>query len=69
VTTALLMNRQIKVQGIIVGNRQHQLDMIAAINATGMKPVLDQHFPLAQLGDAFRHQASGQHFGKIIVDI
>ncbi|HMT43033.1 MAG TPA: NAD(P)-dependent alcohol dehydrogenase [Chakrabartia sp.] len=69
VTTALLMNRQIKVKGIVVGNRQHQMDMIAAINATGMKPVLDQHFPLAQLGDAFRHQASGQHFGKIIVDI
>lgn len=69
VTTALLMNRQIKVKGIVVGNRQHQLDMIAAINATGMKPVLDRHFPLAQLGDAFRHQASGQHFGKIIVDI
>lgn len=69
VTTALLMNRQIKVKGIVVGNRQHQMDMIAAINATGMKPVLDQHFPLAQLGDAFRHQASGQHFGKIIVHI
>lgn len=69
VTTALLMNRQVKVKGIVVGNRQHQLDMIAAINATGMKPVLDRHFPLAQLGEAFRHQESGRHFGKIVVDI
>lgn len=69
VMTALLMHRNLKIQGITVGSRQQQLDMIAAINATGMKPVLDQHFPLAHLGDAFRHQESGRHFGKIVVDI
>jgi NADPH:quinone reductase-like Zn-dependent oxidoreductase len=34
-----------------------------------IKPVLDQHFPLARLADAFRHQASGAHFGKIVVEI
>ena len=43
--------------------------MIAAIEANGLKPVLDQHFPLADLADAFRHQESGKHFGKIVVDI
>ena len=69
VSTVMLMGKQLRVQGLTVGSRQHQLDMIAAINIIGLKPVLDQHFPLEQLGDAFRHQESGTHFGKIIVDI
>lgn len=69
VMTALLMARNLRVQGITVGSRQHQLDMISAINATRVRPVLDQHFPLEALGDAFRHQASNTHFGKIVVDI
>ncbi|MEL6874807.1 MAG: zinc-binding dehydrogenase, partial [Pseudomonadota bacterium] len=46
-----------------------QEEMIAAINANGIKPVLDKSFSLAQLADAFRHQESGQHFGKIVVAI
>ncbi len=69
VATALLMSKNLRVQGLTVGSRQHQLDMIAAIDATGIKPVLDKHFPLAQLADAFRYQETGAHFGKIIVDI
>lgn len=69
VTTAILMARQIRVQGLTVGSRQQQLDMIDAINVNGIKPVIDRHFPLAELADAFRHQASGAHFGKIVVDI
>ena len=69
VATVTLMAKQIRVQGLTVGSRQQQIDMIAAINVTGIKPVIDKHFPLAQLGDAFRHQESGAHFGKIVVDI
>lgn len=69
VSTVMLMGKQLRVQGLTVGSQQQQRDMIAAINVWGMKPVLDQHFPLAKLGDAFRHQESGTHFGKIVVDI
>jgi NADPH:quinone reductase-like Zn-dependent oxidoreductase len=43
--------------------------MIRAIDANGLKPVIDRHFPLAELGAAFRHQESGTHFGKICIDI
>ena len=69
VATAMLMAKQLRVIGLTVGSRQQQLDMIAAIEANNIKPVLDQHFPLAQLADAFRHQAANAHFGKIVVDI
>ena len=69
VSTAALMAKQIRLIGLTVGSRQHQLDLITALEATGIKPILDKHFPLADLGDAFRHQAANAHFGKIVVDI
>ena len=69
VSTVMLMAKQLRVQGLTVGSQQQQREMIAAINVWGVKPILDQSFPLAHLGDAFRHQESGTHFGKIVVDI
>ena len=69
VQTALLMTKNLRVQGLTVGNRQQQLDMIAAIEANGIRPVISDHFPLEQLADAFRHQIANKHFGKIAVDI
>ena len=69
VQTAMLMFKNLRVQGLTVGSRAMQLDMIAGIEANGIRPVIDSHFPLADLADAFRHQASGSHFGKIVVDI
>jgi NADPH:quinone reductase-like Zn-dependent oxidoreductase len=69
VPTALLMGKQIRLIGVTVGSRRAQLDMIRAIDATGIKPVIDGHFALASLGEAFRHQEAGRHFGKIAIDI
>jgi len=69
VPTMMLMAKQIRLIGITVGTRRQQQDMIRAINQNGIRPVIDRHFPLAELGAAFRHQESGTHFGKICVDI
>lgn len=66
VNTAMLMGMQIRLIGLTVGSRQSQQDMIRAIDANGIKPVLDQTFPLEGLADAFRRQESNQHFGKIV---
>jgi len=46
-----------------------QLRMIAAIEATGIEPVISDRFALADLADAFRHEQEQKHFGKIVVDI
>ena len=54
---------------VAVGSRQMQLDMLRAIEANGIRPVLDRHFPLAELAEAFAYQASNRHFGKIVVEI
>ena len=38
------------------------------IEAGRIKPVIDSSFPLERLADAFRHQESNTHFGKICVE-
>jgi NADPH:quinone reductase-like Zn-dependent oxidoreductase len=68
INTALLMSMQIRLMGITVGARQHQQDMVRAIDANGIRPVLDESFGLEKLADAFRRQESNQHFGKIVVE-
>lgn len=69
VPTARLMVKQARIQGITVGSRRHQLDLIRACEAGGLKPVIDRSFPLMQLADAFRYQESGAHFGKICITV
>ncbi|MEQ9464996.1 MAG: NAD(P)-dependent alcohol dehydrogenase [Haliea sp.] len=69
VPTAELFQKNARISGITVGSRAQQLDMIAAVEAGGIQPVIDSRYPLEQLADAFRHQESQQHFGKICVDI
>jgi len=69
VPTAAIFAKNITVSGITVGSRQHQEDMIAGIEAAGIKPVLDIDFPLDEIAAAFAHQASGAHFGKITLSL
>ena len=61
--------KQVRLQGVLVGSRSQQQDMIRAINANGMRPVIDRHFPLTDIVEAFKYQETNQHFGKIILDI
>ncbi|ROL86624.1 NAD(P)-dependent alcohol dehydrogenase [Pseudomonas protegens] len=65
VPTAALMAKQQRLQGLIVGSRQHQVEMIRGLEATGIKPIIDSTFPLAEIAKAFAHEASGAHLGKI----
>jgi NADPH:quinone reductase-like Zn-dependent oxidoreductase len=65
VPTAELFQKNAMISGITVGSRANQEDMIKAINANGIKPVIDRSFGLEELAEAFRLQESQQHFGKI----
>lgn len=69
VSTSQLLRKHIRLQGLMVGNREQQQDMVRAIDATGIRPVIDSHYPLEDLAKAFAHQASGKHFGKICIDL
>jgi len=69
VPTAALFSANLTVSGITVGSRQDQEDMIAAIETSDIRPVLDQDFPLDEIAGAFAHQASQKHFGKITLSV
>ena len=60
--------RHIRVDGIAVGSVTQLRDLVAFLTTHDIRPVIDRHFPLKQLADAFRYQLSGAHFGKIILD-
>lgn len=61
--TALV--KQLRLQGVLVGSRTQQQDMVRAINASGIKPVIDKTYPLEEIVNAFKYQETNQHFGKI----
>ena len=67
VVTALI--KQLRLQGLIVGSRTQQKDMVKAIDANGMRPIVDKVFPLENIVDAFRYQESNKHFGKICLEM
>ncbi len=68
VPTALLMARQARLQGLLVGSRRDQADFVRALEATGLRPVIDRRHHLAEAADAFRQMESARHFGKIVLE-
>lgn len=67
IITALV--KQLRLQGLIVGSRTQQQDMVRAIDANHMRPVIDKVFPLENIVDAFRYQETNKHFGKICLEM
>jgi NADPH:quinone reductase-like Zn-dependent oxidoreductase len=67
---AVVQAKRLRLQGVTVGSRRDQLDMVRAIEANGIRPVVDhRRFPLEALPEAFRHLQAGGHFGKICLEI
>lgn len=66
---AVVQSKRLRLQGVTVGSRRDQTDMIRGIEASGNKPVIDRAFPLEELPDALRFQKAGGHFGKICIDV
>ncbi len=69
VPTAQIFAQNLRIDGITVGSRDEQEDMIRAIEANGIKPVISDTFPLSHISQAFQHQADHKHFGKIVLSI
>lgn len=61
--------RQVRLQGVLVGPRDDFDAMNRAIDAARMRPLVDRVYPLSDVVPAFEHLASGQHFGKVVVDL
>ena len=65
----LIFSRRANVQGISVGSTQMFAAMARAIEVNAIKPVVDKVFSFAEAPAAYRHMASGAHFGKIVIRV
>jgi len=65
----LIFARRANVQGISVGSMQMFEAMSRAIAASGIKLVIDKVFHFDEAQAAYRHMASGAHFGKIVIRV
>ena len=57
------------VQGMTCGSAEDFRDMLKAIAASGLKPVISDVFPFSRVHDAFAAMRDGAHVGKIVVEI
>ena len=57
------------IHGVTVGSREHFESMTRAIEANGLRPVIDRRFSLDEARDAFETMKAGAHFGKIALTV
>ena len=62
-----ILMQQLRVQGVLVGNRDDFEAMNRLLALHQLRPVLDQRIPFEQAPQAWLRLASGQHFGKVVV--
>jgi NADPH:quinone reductase-like Zn-dependent oxidoreductase len=62
-----ILMQQLRVQGVLVGNRDDFEAMNRVLTRAQIRPVLDQRLPYAQAPQAWERLASGQHFGKVAI--
>lgn len=57
------------LRGLYVGPLTMLAEVMDAFAGAGVRPAIDRHFDFEHLPDAYEHLASGQHVGKVIVNI
>jgi len=60
---------ELTLTGTSIGSRQDQEDLVRAINATGIAPVVDKCFTMGEVSEAFAYYDSRTHFGKVCLEL
>lgn len=64
-----LLARSATVRGISVGSRAMAERLNRAVDAGGIRPVIDRRFGFGEAREAFRHQNSAEPFGKVVIEV
>jgi NADPH:quinone reductase-like Zn-dependent oxidoreductase len=64
-----ILQRSLKLAGMVVGPRTTFEALLAAMAASEVRPVIDRVFPFADYREAYQRLESGNHVGKIVVDL
>lgn len=67
ISTASILMKSVRVQGINVGSREMFEVMNKAIALHKLRPVVDRVFPFHEAQEALKYMESGAHFGKICI--
>lgn len=66
---AVVQAKRLRLQAVTVGSRRDQIDMIRAIEAHDIHPVIGEVFPLERIEAAFERMSEGALVGKICLKI
>lgn len=69
VATGIILHKNIKIQGTYVGSVAMFEDMNRALDLHKTKPMIDRVFPFEKAIDALRYLESGNHFGKVVINV
>lgn len=61
--------KQLSIMGSTMGSHDDFRALLEAVNASGLRPVIDEVFPLAQARAAQERMEQGQQFGKIVLTV
>ncbi len=67
ISTASILMKNVRLQGIYVGSREMFEDMNQAIALHKIRPICDRVFPLEFARSALEYMETGAHFGKICI--
>lgn len=66
---AALYWKQLSVLGSTMGSHEDFRQLLSAVQASGLRPVIDQIFPLAEAREAQGRMERGEQFGKIVLSV
>lgn len=67
--TSGIMEKNICLQGVVVGSREMFQDMNQTLEVNQLHPFIDRVFPFEQTLEAFELQEKGDNFGKICISV
>ncbi len=64
-----ILMQEVRLSGVVVGPRESAEAMGRAFAHARLEPVVDRVFSFDEVKAAFAYQASGAHFGKVVVSL
>ncbi len=64
-----LMMKAASIRGTAVGGLAALADLVAAVDASSIKPPIDQVFPFDQAKEAYQAATSSELFGKVVIEV
>jgi NADPH:quinone reductase-like Zn-dependent oxidoreductase len=66
---AAMIGKNLVLKGIAAGNRRMLADLIRAVAAADLRPVIDRVFPFEEAALAYAHLLGGAHMGKVMIEV